>query len=79
MNRSTLSLLMAVSMGVAVWSSAARLHSQEAAVAPKTALERLVALKAANAELLQKQEKTLQRLDDLKQQADQLRIMTKRS
>lgn len=79
MNRPVFPLVVAALVGAA-WLTPARLHSQEQPpAAPKTALARLVALKAANAELLQKQEKSLEKLDELQKQADQLRIWTKRS
>jgi len=79
MNRSSLSVLMGMTACAAFFASEARLNSQEiAAPVPKTPQELLTALKASNAELLQKQQKTLQKIDELKQQADQLRIMSKR-
>ena len=75
MNR--LSPLIAVTVVAAFFASGARLNSQEnAAKAPK---ELLLALKASNAELLKKQQQTLQKLDELKLQAAQLRIWAKRS
>ncbi|MDD5351380.1 MAG: hypothetical protein PHQ12_14305 [Chthoniobacteraceae bacterium] len=79
MKRSSLSLLVAVTALGVFFGSMPRLGSQEAAVRPKTPEQQLAALKAANAELLQRQQKTLQKLDDIKQQADQLRTLTKRS
>ena len=56
----------------------APLNSQEAAALPKTPEQQLAAMKTANAELLQRQQKTLEKLDEIKQQADQLRIMSRR-
>jgi len=46
---------------------------------PKTLEQTLTELKAANAALLEKQKATLQRLEQLEKQADQLRIFAKRS
>ena len=69
--------LIAVTALAAFFASEARLNSQESA--PKSPTEQLLALKASNAELLKKQQQTLQKLDDLKQQAEQLRIWAKRS
>jgi hypothetical protein len=43
------------------------------------AIKSLQEMKAANEELLQKQQATLQALDELQKQADQLRIYSKRS
>jgi len=77
MKRSSLSMLVAVTVFAAFFGSQARLNSQDAARKPVQ--EQLAALKASNAELLQKQQKTLQKLDELKLQADQLRITSKRS
>lgn len=57
-------------------------HSQdrvEAVANPVTPIEQLMALKAANAKLLEAQGRTLQKLEDLKATSDQIRIMTKRS
>jgi len=79
MNRSSFSLLVAVTAFTTLLASELRLNSQEPAVrVPGSPLELLAALKASNAELLQKQQKTLERLDEIKLQADQLRIMSKR-
>ncbi|MEI8235303.1 MAG: hypothetical protein WCH57_11560 [Verrucomicrobiota bacterium] len=74
-----LSLLVVVTALGGFIGGTVRLNSQEAAALPKTPEQRLAVLKTANAELLQRQQKTLQKLDEIKQQADQLRIMTKRS
>jgi len=76
MSRSIPSLGLAITL--ALLASGARLNSQESA-AGASPRQLLAALKASNAELLQKQEKTLQKLDELKKQAEQLRILTKRS
>lgn len=69
----------AVTALAAFFASEARLNSQEITIVRKSPQEVLAALKASNAELLQKQQKTLQKLDELKLQAEQLRIMSKRS
>jgi hypothetical protein len=79
MNRSTLSLLVAVTACGLFFGGGPRLNSQEAAALPKTPGQQLAALKASNAELLLRQQKTLQKLDEIKQQADQLRIMSSRN
>jgi hypothetical protein len=79
MNRALLSWAAALAVGVA-WIAAPRpLRSQEPAGPPLSAVECLSALKAANAALIAQQEKTMQKLEDLKQKAEQVRIMTKRS
>ena len=75
MNR--LSPLIAVTALAALFASEARLNSQESAA--KSPREQLLALKISNAELLKKQRQTLQKLDELKLQAEQLRIWAKRS
>ena len=79
MNQPSLSLLVVVTAAALFLGAAPRLNSEEVVVVLKTPQEQLIALKAANAELLQRQQKTLQKLDGLKQLADQLRIMAKRS
>lgn len=50
-----------------------------AATLPKTPEAVLSKLKAANAALLQQQQTTLQRIDAIQQEADQLRIYSRRS
>mgnify|MGYP001137379467 CR=1 FL=1 len=77
MNRSSFLLPVAAAASLLLASSA-RLYS-EAPEAPKTPLQMLQELKASNEALLQKQQQTLKRLEELKTQADQLRIFTKRS
>ena len=77
MNR--LTLLLAVTALAALLASEARLNSQENAAAAQSPKELLLSLRASNAELLKKQQQTLQKLDELKQQAEQLRIWSKRS
>lgn len=80
MNRSSLSTLIALTACCAFFASEARVSSQGPATpGAKSPQELLAALKASNNELLQKQQKTLEKLDELKKEADQLRIMTKRS
>lgn len=76
MNRSVLSVV-AVMASALLLCTGIRLHSQEVVVVKKSPQEQLLALKAANAVLLEKQQKSLQKLDEIKQQADQLRIMSK--
>ncbi|MCX6968287.1 MAG: hypothetical protein NTZ46_11045 [Verrucomicrobia bacterium] len=77
MNR--FSQLLAVAALATFFASQARLNSQENRAAAKTPTELLAALRASNAELLLKQQKTLQKLEEMKLQADQLRILAKRS
>ena len=56
-----------------------RLNSQYAAPGSlETPETKLAEIKAANAAVLQKQQAALQRLDTLQQEADQIRIYTKR-
>ncbi len=45
----------------------------------QTAIKTLQELKAANEEILKKQEATLQRLDEVQKEAEQLKIFSKRS
>lgn len=78
MNRS-FSLLSVAGVACLLLASPARLYSEAAAETPKTPLQMLQELKASNETLLQKQRQTLKRLEELKTQADQLRIFTKRS
>ena len=89
MNRfnSTLGALTLATLA-ALFLSTDRVHSQwfaqpQAApatpIAPKSPLEALAAVKAANAALLKAQGQTLERLDALQKEADQLRIYSKRS
>jgi riboflavin biosynthesis pyrimidine reductase len=52
--------------------------TKPAPVSLDDAIKSLEAIRAANAELLKKQETTLQRLDELEQDAEQLRIFSKR-
>jgi hypothetical protein len=54
----------------------ANLHSQ--ALLAKSPLEQLKALKAKNAELIEKQQATLLKLDEMDKQAEQMRFFSKR-
>lgn len=63
--------ILAVSLAFAV-----NLHSQVAA--PKSPIDQLKALKAKNLELIEKQKATLLKLDEIEQQAEQMRFMVKR-
>lgn len=58
--------------------SVAPLNSQST-VAAITPLASLQQMKAANQALLEQQQKTLQALDDLAKEAEQLKVMGKRS
>ena len=54
-----------------------RLHSQSAALSGHAA--QLEAMRAANADLLKRQEKTIETLEQLRQAAEQIKAMGKRS
>jgi len=54
-----------------------RLHSQSAA--PSGTAAQLEAMRAANADLLKRQEKTMETLDQLRQAAEQIKNMGKRT
>ena len=71
--------LVAVTALAVLLGSPAQLNSQERAVMRESPLAMLASLKASNAELLKKQQQTLQKLEELKLQAEQLRILAKRS
>ncbi|GEM_PF-3909583 len=80
MNRSLCSWAVALAIGAAWIGSSGLLCSQEVITpAPVTAEERLAALKAANAALIERQEKTLKKLDDLKEQARIIRLAISRA
>lgn len=70
--KTTLSTLVVL----AVLGLSVNLQSQ--APTPKTPLERVRALKARNAELIEKQQAALLKLDEMDKQADQMRILSKR-
>lgn len=61
---------------VTLLAFAVNLHSQSAPA--KTALDQMKALKAKNVELIQKQQATLLKLDEIEKQAEQMRFLTKR-
>ena len=63
---------------VALFALALNLHSQ-APAAPKTPLQIIEAMKAKNAELIEKQTQTLEKLDDLEKQSGQLKAFGKRT
>ena len=63
---------------VALFAHALNLHSQ-APAAPKTPLQIIEAMKAKNAELIEKQTQTLEKLDDLEKQSGQLKAFGKRT
>ena len=62
----------------ALFALALKLHSQ-APAAPKTPLQIIEAMKAKNAELLEKQAATLLQLDDLEKASGQLKTFGKRT
>ncbi|HSI14425.1 MAG TPA: hypothetical protein VK961_20410 [Chthoniobacter sp.] len=55
---------------------AVNLHSQ--GILPKTPVQKLRELKAKNDEIIQKQSATLEKLDELDKQAEQMRFFVKR-
>jgi len=55
---------------------AVNLHSQ--GILPKTPVQKLRELKAKNEEIIQKQNVTLEKLDELDKQAEQMRFFVKR-
>jgi len=63
---------------VALFAFALDLHSQ-APVAPATPLQILQAMKAKNQQLIEKQTQTLQKLDELEKEADQIKTLAKRT
>jgi hypothetical protein len=62
---------------VALFALSNHLHSQ--APAPKSPMENLKALKQKNEELIQKQTQTLQKLDDLEKESEQIKAMGRRT
>lgn len=64
----------------ALLALAANLHSQAPApAAPPSPLQTLQAMKAKNQELIEKQTQTLQKLDEIEKEAEQLKIFGKRT
>ena len=63
----------------ALLAFATNLHSQAPAAAPQTPLQILQAMKAKNEDLIGKQTATLQKLDELEKEAEQLKIFGKRT
>ena len=61
----------------ALLALAVNLHSQ--GVVPKSPLDKLKDVKAKNAELIEKQSATLQKLDEIDKAAEQLRFFVKRT
>ena len=59
--------------------STACLNSQWPAEPVKSPVETLKAMKAANADLIEQQKKTMDTLDDISASADQIRIRGKRT
>jgi hypothetical protein len=57
----------------------ANLCSQPQTEEPKTSAALIQAMKAANSDILKQQEKTLETLDTLQKEAEQLKIFSKRS
>ena len=73
--KTLLSLALSVA---ALLALAADLHAQ-APGAPKSPMQILQAMKAKNQEVIEKQTQTLQKLDDLEKDAEQLKIFGKRT
>lgn len=71
-------LLSVALSAIALFALSLDLHSQ-APVAPATPLQILQAMKAKNQELIEKQTQTLQKLDELEKEADQIKILAKRT
>ena len=71
----TLSLLIAVSLGLGVGN----LRSQQAAALPKNGPEALAAARVANQKLIERQTATLKQLEELEKNAQQLRIFAARN
>jgi len=61
----------------ALLALAVNLHSQ--GIMPKSPLEKLKDVKAKNAELIDKQNATLEKLDEMDKAAEQMRFLTKRT
>ena len=64
---------------VAFLALAASLHSEAPAAALPSPLQILQAMKAKNQDLIEKQTATLQKLDELEKEAEQLKIFGKRT
>jgi hypothetical protein len=62
---------------VALLSLVMNLRSQ--GTLPKPPLEQVKALKAKNIEMIEKQKQTLLKLEEMEKQADQIRLLGKRS
>lgn len=73
--KTVLSLTLALAAFLAL---ALNLHSQAPVVA-KTPAEILLTMKVKNQELIQKQIQTLQKLDELEKEADQIKALAKRT
>ncbi len=56
---------------------AVNLHSQS--LLPKSPVDQIKAIKAKNAEMIEAQKATLQKLEEMEKQADQIRILAKRA
>lgn len=67
------STIPALTVAAALLALAMNLHSQ--APARKSPVEQLGALKAKNAELIEKQKATLLKLDEVQKQAEQMRFL----
>ena len=71
--------LLSLTLSVAAFLAlAANLHAQ-APAAPQSPAQMLQAMKAKNQDIIEKQAQTLQKLDELAKEAEQLKIFAKRS
>ena len=67
-----------LAVAIALLALAVNLHSQSS-VLPKSPVDQLKALKVKNAEIIRQQNETLLKLDEMSKQADQIRVLGKRS
>ena len=73
--KTLLSLTLSVA---ALFALSANLHSQ-APAAPQSPAQILQAMKAKNQEVIEKQTQTLLKLDELEKEAEQIKILAKRT
>ena len=66
-----------IAVAVALLALAVNLHSQSAL--PKSPVDQLKVLKTKNAEMIEQQKQTLIKLEEMEKQADQIRVLGKRS
>ena len=66
-----------IAVAVALLALAVNLHSQSNL--PKSPVDQLKVLKTKNAEMIEHQKQTLIKLEEMEKQADQIRVLGKRS